>query len=249
MKKYLFAMLCMIGATCSLVMMGEDKPAAGKPSQPAKETIELKQFPVKFDKEAGAAIARIGVGRLHQLDATLVEIPAGGKLEPHKHFAEEMIYIVSGTGYTEMWVGTAGKKEKYAWKEGALLSPTMNSWHQHFNASSDKPARYLSVTTTPETQNLTHDSAFLTASDYSFQDRWNKAVVQKPEYVGNAKVGPDTVRMNAGHILPDLINRKMNPQIADALGPESPRNRETGITIDPEGDMAGNHLIEMEVRE
>jgi quercetin dioxygenase-like cupin family protein len=249
MKKHLFAISFAFLITGSLMLIGEDKPASTKQAKPAKETIVLKQFPVKFDKEAGAAIARIGVGHLHQLDATLVEIPPGGKLAPHKHFAEEMIYIVSGSGYTEMWAQDSGKKEKYEWKEGDLLSPTMNSWHQHFNSSPDKPARYLSVTTTPETMNFTHDVSVLNSSDHVFQDRWNKSIAQNAEYVGNAKVGPDTVRMNVGHLLPDLINRQMKPQIADNLGPESPRNRETGITIDPEGDMAGNHLIEMEVRE
>ena len=251
MKRYLFASLCILATVFSFRLIGQERPA-GKQAQPPrekKETIDLKQLPVKFDKDIGAAAARIGVGRLHQLDATLVEIPRGGKLEPHKHFAEEMIYIVSGNGYSLMWTGPAGKKEKYEWREGDLLSPTLNAWHQQFNASPDKPARYLSVTTTPETENFTHAPAFLTSSDFVFQDRWDKAIVQQPEYVGNVKVGADTVRMNAGHLLPDLIHREMKPQIADALGSESPRNKETGITIDPEGDMAGNRLIEMEVRE
>ncbi len=249
MKKYLYTLACIAGATFSLMLMGQDKPAAKKPATPLKETIDLKRLPVRMDKDLGAAVAQIGLGHLHQLDCTLVEIPAGGQLAPHKHFAEEMIYIVSGRGYTEMWTPNSGKKEKYQWREGDLLSPTMNAWHQHFNSSPDKPARYLSVTTTPETQNFTHEPAFLSASDYVSEDRWNKSIVQQPEYVGNVKIGADTVRMNVGHLLPDLINRTMKPQIADALGSESPRNKETGITIDPEGDMAGNHLLEMEVRE
>ena len=248
MKKYFFALLCVVAVTCSLVMKGEDKPAAGKQAKPTKEAIEMKTVPVKFDKDAGAAIARIGVGHLHQVDATIVEIPPGGKLEPHKHFAEEMIYIISGTGYTEMWLTPSGKKEKYAWKEGDLLSPTLNVWHQHFNTG-DKPARYLSVTTSPMTAKFNPDPAFLSANDYKFEERWKQSIVQKPEYFGNAKVGPDTVKMHVGHILPDLVNREMKPQIADLKGPESPRNRETGITIDPDGDMAGNRLIELEVRE
>lgn len=247
MKSYLYVCFGVCLLSCSLVLLGEDKPAA-KPQQPSNETVELKAMPLKFDKQAGAAITRIGVGRLHQLDATLVEIPPGAKLEPHKHFAEEMIYIVSGKGYSLMWTGS-GKKEKYEWSEGDLLAPTMNAWHQHFNASPDKPARYLSVTTTPLTKNVVQDPGFITSADYVFNSRWNKSIAQKPEYVGNATVGPDTVRMSVGHILPDLINRAMKPQIAELGGEENPRNKETGITVDPEGDMAGNHLIEMEVRE
>jgi mannose-6-phosphate isomerase-like protein (cupin superfamily) len=45
--------------------------------------------------------------------------------------------------------------------------------------------------------------------------------------------------MNVGHLLPNLRNRKMKDR---GIGM-------SGITILPEGDMAGNRLLEMEVRE
>ena len=57
------------------------------------EAFHLKQHSVEFDEELGAATARIDEGRLHQIDATLVEIPPGGKLPAHRHLAEEMIYM------------------------------------------------------------------------------------------------------------------------------------------------------------
>ncbi len=207
------------------------------PSSP--ETLRLKQHPVQFDQALGAGTAIIGEGRLRQVDTTLVEIPPGGALAPHRHLAEEMIYIVSGNGYSLMWNRTEGKKERYEWAEGDLLSPALNSWHQHFNGSSDTPARYLSITTTPLTENVFHNSAFLSSSDFSFEERWGKAVGQRPEYVGNATEGPDTVRMNVGHILPNLRNREMKDR----------GERMLGITINPSGDMADNRLLEMEVRE
>ena len=67
------------------------------------EAIKLNQVPVKMDKGYGAAIARLGEGHLYQFDATLVEIPPGGKLVPHRHLSEELIYIISGSGHTLMW--------------------------------------------------------------------------------------------------------------------------------------------------
>lgn len=198
-----------------------------------------KEMPLKLDQELGVPAARIGQGKLHQLDATLVEIPPGGKLAPHKHLAEEMIYIVSGKGYTEMWNGKAGKKVRYDWSEGDMLSPSLNAWHQHFNPS-NTPARYLSMTTAPLTNNIFKNTAFLNANDFNFSDRWEKAAgVKKPEHFGNATEGPDTVRYIAGHLFPDLRNRSLGDRGEKMLG----------ITIDPEGDMAGNQLFEVEVRE
>src|SRR5207249_4174807 len=115
-----------------------------------------------------------------------------------------------------------------------MLSPTLNAWHQHFNASQSSPARYVSITTAPLTENVFKNAAFLNSNDFAFDDRWKKSVgAQKPEHYGNAKEGPDTVRYIAGHLFPDLRNRSLGNRGSAMLG----------ITIDPEGDMAGNQLF------
>jgi quercetin dioxygenase-like cupin family protein len=203
------------------------------------ELIRLKEHPLQQDAALGARAARLSEGKFHQVDVTLIEIPPGGNLPPHRHLAEEMILIVSGSGYTQMWPRPEVRKERYDWKEGDLLSPSLNTWHQHFNTSPTTPARYLSITTAPLTQNLFHNPAFLAASDFLFEDRWKSAVAQKPEYTPENTTGPTNVRMKVGHILPDLPGREMLRRSSDQLG----------ITILPHGDMAANELLEMEVRE
>jgi quercetin dioxygenase-like cupin family protein len=207
--------------------------------QRSPELIRAKDYPLQMDPELGVRAARLGVGKMRQMDVTLIEIPPGGNLPPHRHLAEEMILIISGSGYTQMWPRPEVRKERYDWKEGDLVSPSLNVWHQHFNSSQTAPARYLSITTAPLTQNLFHHSAFLTASDFQFEDRWNQAVRQKPEYTPENTTGPENVRMKVGHLLPDLRGREMLRRSRDMLG----------ITIAPEGDMAANELLEMEVRE
>jgi quercetin dioxygenase-like cupin family protein len=203
------------------------------------ELIRLKEHPLQQNQALGARAARLGEGRFHQVDVTVIEIPPDGSLPAHRHLAEEMIYIVSGSGYTMMWPRPEVRKERYEWKEGDLLSPSLNTWHQHFNGSATAPARYLSITTAPLTQNLFHNSAFLSASDFLFEDRWNRAVAQQPQYTPENTTGPTNVRMKAGHLLPNLRGREMLRRSRDQLG----------ITILPEGDMAANELLEMEVRE
>ena len=226
----------------------------GQAASAEKDVISFKNIPVKFDKNYGAAIAVIGADRLVQMDATVVEIPPGGKLNPRKLLAEEVIYIISGKGSTTLWTaGPNPKKVKYDWAAGDILSPSLNVWREHGNASATEPARFLSMTSTPIAKNL---FGTVPSSNDVFEDRWNKGVQQKPEYNANGKwsTGQGDVSLHkidkgiiaAGHYLPDMINGKW-----PAMSPT--RN---GFNIRPTGDaspggssMAGNRLFEWEARE
>ena len=204
------------------------------------DIIRVVDHPVTLDDELGALTAQIGVGRLHQVDATLIEIPPGGRLPPHRHLAEEIIYVISGSGYTNMWIHTEDKIERYDWDAGDLLSPSLNTWHQHFNPSADLAARYLSITTAPITRNIIPGDDFLSSSDFVFTERWEQGISQQPEYTPEGGFeSSHVVRMLVGHQLPDLPDRKLRQR----------RQGAWGITIVPEGDLAGNHVLEMEVRE
>ena len=116
----------------------------------------------------GAYLNLIGAGGI--IDAYLCEIPPGESLLPQKHLYEEMIYILSGYGATSIWVD--GKpRQSFEWQEGSLFSPPLNTWHQHFNGQSDKPARYLGVTRAPIFMNLFHDLDFIFNNDFVFKNR------------------------------------------------------------------------------
>lgn len=234
------ALLTLFTVTVSYLISGTCLHAQEIPMSKEKETINLLEHPVKFDQAQGVSTARIGEGAMHQVEVTLVEIPSGGKQTAHKHLAEEVIYIVSGQGYTSMWTRTGEKEQRYEWKAGDYLSPSLNVWHQHFNTSTDKPARYVSITSAPLTNKLFHNTEFLSSSDFVFEDRWKQGITQQPIYTPEGGFeGPEVVRMRVGHVLPDLPGRELARRAEDVLG----------ITILPEGDMAGNHIMEMEVRE
>jgi quercetin dioxygenase-like cupin family protein len=204
------------------------------------EVINLATHPVRLDQKLGVATAKLGAGKLYQTDLTLVEIPPGGSVPPHRHLVEEMIYIVAGEGHTTMWVRSGERPHRYDWKAGDLVSPSLNAWHQHFNASDDKPARYVSVTTTPLVMNMFHDEEFLTSSDFVFEDHWRKGISQQAEYTVPDNVdGRDNIDMRSGHILPGLPDRRLKQR----------RESDLGITTRPNGDMAGNQILEIGVRE
>lgn len=203
------------------------------------EKVAIRDYPVTFDEQLGIAMARLGEGRLHQVDASLIEVPPGGRLPAGRHLAEEIIYIVSGSGYTDMWVAE-GEKVRYDWEAGDLLSPSLNAWHQHFNASATEPARYVAISTRPLTANLFPHPDFVTHSDFVFEDRWQQGISQAPEYTPEGGFeSSEVVRMRVGHMLPDIDGRELRQR----------RKGAWGITILPEGDLAGNRVLEMEVRE
>src|SRR5690349_10392257 len=81
-------------------------------------------------------------------DCYVCEIPAGKALAPQRQLFEEMIYVLDGRGSTAVW-NDAGKKISFEWKAGALFAIPLNCWHQHFNGSGEKPARYIGVTNAP----------------------------------------------------------------------------------------------------
>lgn len=73
----------------------------------------------------------------------LEEYGPGGKSQKHGHVNEAAFYILDGEGY-EIHDGV-----RYDWTAGDVAIVHNNCVHQHFNASSDKPARALVIKTKP----------------------------------------------------------------------------------------------------
>src|SRR3990170_2342651 len=55
----------------------------------------------------------------------VVEIPAGGALEPEKHLYDELIYILRGRGLSEVW-HEGQPKRTFEWGEGSLFAIPLN---------------------------------------------------------------------------------------------------------------------------
>jgi gentisate 1,2-dioxygenase len=82
-------------------------------------------------------------GITQTLHIHLEEYGPGGKSQKHGHVNEAAFYILDGEGY-EIHDGV-----RYDWKAGDVAVVHNNCVHQHFNASSDKPARALVLKTKP----------------------------------------------------------------------------------------------------
>jgi oxalate decarboxylase/phosphoglucose isomerase-like protein (cupin superfamily) len=113
-------------------------------------------------------------------DCYVCEIPPGKELAPQRQLFEEMILILDGRGSTSVW-NDSGARSTFEWQAGALFAIPLNCWHQHFNASGQKPVRFVAVTNAPPVINLYEDVDFVFNTAHDFKDRFNG----EPDYFAN----------------------------------------------------------------
>lgn len=105
-------------------------------------------------------------------DGYVCEIAPNGKTSAQRYLFEEVVYILSGEGETQIWNRSGGARQSVQWKAGSVIGPPLNSWRQHLNRG-DQPARFLSITNAPVVIDLFHNTDFVFNNDYIFRDRYN----------------------------------------------------------------------------
>jgi quercetin dioxygenase-like cupin family protein len=94
--------------------------------------------------------------RVVSMDIYEQEIPAGSRSGKHWHMADEVLYVISGEGYSLQWEVEAEIAEKYyarvatepsrhEFRAGDTVYIPQNTVHQHFNSSEDNPLVLLSA--------------------------------------------------------------------------------------------------------
>jgi quercetin dioxygenase-like cupin family protein len=109
-------------------------------------------------------------GNVH-MDSAIWEIPEGRALAEKHHFYEQVIYVLSGRGYTTF--SQNGQPNKFEWEEGSFFSIPMNLTHRHYNADSANPARLLVITTFPFAVQAFGNLGLVTGTDFDFEDRFD----------------------------------------------------------------------------
>ncbi|MDI7259063.1 MAG: cupin domain-containing protein [Thermodesulfobacteriota bacterium] len=95
--------------------------------------------------------------QVESIDAYIQFVPPGSRSGKHRHMSEEFIFVLEGNGYDLHWDVDYEVADKYYWKvdekpsrweweQGDSIYIPPNTVHQHFNADSDKPVRFISAT-------------------------------------------------------------------------------------------------------
>lgn len=135
---------------------------------PNLRTVELKPW----DRRGGRGVFINHEATRTSNDCYVCEIPAGGALTPQRQLFEEMILVLDGNGSTVVW-NDAGAKVSFEWGPGSLFAIPLNTHHQHFNASGQQAARFVSSTNMPPVINLYDDVEFVFGTAHDFPGRFD----------------------------------------------------------------------------
>lgn len=153
-------------------MANEGIPIHRGYSIPNVRALELKPWP-----RLGARAALIDLEGSEGTDGSYIcEIAPGASTKPQRFLFEESVYVLDGEGETEVW-HESGNKRRFRWQKGAMFSPPLNVWRQHFNRG-QQPARLISFHDLPTLMDIFHNADFLFHNDFVFHDRYNN----QPDY-------------------------------------------------------------------
>ena len=103
----------------------------------------------------------------------LYELAPGKSTSPQRHLYEEVIYVLEGTGSTQIELED-GTKRSFEWGPKALFAIPLNVKHRHFNGSGRERALLVSTTDMPLVMNTFHNERFIFDNNFDFAERGGK---------------------------------------------------------------------------
>ena len=133
--------------------------------------IDLTQVETKEWARAGCKAAALHLdGRGDFCNMFLFEIAPGKSAAPQKHVYEEVIYVVEGSGNTQLELPN-GERHHFEWGPASLFAIPLNAKYRHFNGSGRERALLASTTNLPMMLNLFHNEAFVFDNNFHFGER------------------------------------------------------------------------------
>lgn len=123
------------------------RPAYVKPSHLIHKNVELAGVHDQFSTERKHPVFFV------DLPSKNVSMTIGGLLPSqttnrHRHTYETILYVIEGTGWTEV------EDQRVEWKAGDAVYIPSWAWHRHQNLSDSQPAKYIACENAPQLQNL-----------------------------------------------------------------------------------------------
>ena len=119
----------------------------------------------------GAAVHLKGRGDFANM--FLFDLPPGMATTPQRHLYEEVVYVLQGSGSTQLEFGD-GRKRSFEWGPKSMFAIPLNAKHRHFNGSGRERALIVSTTDLPLVMNTFHNDRFIFTNEFDFADRAGK---------------------------------------------------------------------------
>jgi quercetin dioxygenase-like cupin family protein len=123
--------------------------------------VETAMWP-RYGVKAAAAHLK---GRGDFANMFVFDIPPAGATTPQRHLYEDVVYVLEGTGSTQIEFA-GGLKKSFEWGPRSLFAIPLNARHRHFNGSGRDRALIVSTTDLPLVMNTFHDARFVFETDY-----------------------------------------------------------------------------------
>jgi quercetin dioxygenase-like cupin family protein len=137
--------------------------ATAKPARDAERRKIIKAADLPWENSPHGLLKHIvneSMGtRAETVDAYMQIIPPGSRSGRHRQLAEQAFYVLEGHGYDvhvdcdldlpggERYVWVPQREEKrFEWEAGDVVYVPPNTISQHFNGSSERPARIVVIT-------------------------------------------------------------------------------------------------------
>jgi quercetin dioxygenase-like cupin family protein len=131
--------------------------------------VETGHWP-RYDVNAAAVHLK---GRGDFANMFLYAIGPGKSTSPQRHLYEEVIYVLEGSGNTQLEFDD-GTKRSFEWGAKSLFAIPLNARHRHFNGSGRERALLVSTTDMPLVMNAFHNERFVFDNPFDFSERAGK---------------------------------------------------------------------------
>lgn len=194
---------------------------------------DLKNLSLRWWERIGGSAVHIdleGTGDL--AGAYVCEIEGGKELKPQRHLYEELIFVLTGRGATSVWY-EGWPKITFEWEEGSLFAVPLNSWHQHYNADRQMPARFLSVNTSPIVLSLYRQEACVFDNSSVFPERYDG----RSDYFSRSEY-------TAHHVLKtNFVANVYTMPLKEGSSSRGPGGR--NVQLDLASGVMGAHILEV----
>lgn len=138
----------------------------------------------------------------------VVEVPAGGALNPEKHLYDEFFLVIEGRGSTEVWREGSNKKHTFEWGPGTLFMAPINAVHRLVNAT-NSPALLLAANNAPPVMNIFQTRRAVFENPYDFSERYEidgDFFKARTDLEAEPARGRASIRSN---VFPDVVNAEL----------------------------------------